>query len=57
MTESTLAKFDDDTKLGGEIHLSAVLQKDFDRLKDWTSKNNINKDVQSPAPGSFPSTG
>lgn len=54
MTESTLAKFDDDTKLGGEIHLSAVLQKDFDRLKDWTSKN---KDMQSPAPGSFPSTG
>jgi len=47
--ESTLTKFANDTKLGGEVDTSegkAILEKDLDRLEEWASKNGMkfNKD-------------
>ncbi|KAK4810933.1 hypothetical protein QYF61_013341 [Mycteria americana] len=47
--ESTLTKFADDTKMGGEVDTSegrAILQRDLDRLEEWDSKNSMkfNKD-------------
>lgn len=47
--KSTLTKFTDDTKLGGEVHTSegrAILQGHLERLEEWASKNCVkfNKD-------------
>lgn len=47
--ESTLTKFVDDAKLGGEVGISegkAILQRDRDMLEDWASKYcmKFNKD-------------
>ncbi|GAB0197902.1 hypothetical protein GRJ2_002255600 [Grus japonensis] len=48
--ESTLTKFADDTKLGGEVDRSegrAIVQTDLDRLEEWASNNCMmyNKDI------------
>ncbi|PKU47460.1 rna-directed dna polymerase from mobile element jockey-like [Limosa lapponica baueri] len=36
--ESTLSKFVDDTKMGGEVD---ILQRDLDRLEQWVNKNSM----------------
>ncbi|GAB0178329.1 hypothetical protein GRJ2_000298200 [Grus japonensis] len=43
--ESTITKFADDTKLGGEVDTiegKAILQRDLGRVEEWASKTSMN---------------